>query len=88
MSPDDRELAIFDTGVIHVVRTDGSGMRDLDVGTHVTYGPRWSPDGTRILYEKLVGQDDYEIFSVNPDGSDPRSITDTAAVDEALCFVT
>jgi Tol biopolymer transport system component len=87
MSADDRELVFFDTGVIHVVNTDGSGMRDLAVGTDATYGPRWSPNGTRILYEKMQG-DGHEIFSVDPDGSDVRNLTDTPSVDEALCFVT
>jgi Tol biopolymer transport system component len=36
--------------------------------------PDWSPDGSRIVFERQFEDKPFEIFSVKPDGSDLRQI--------------
>ena len=42
--------------------------------------PRWSPDGARILYETHRGGD-WNIYSVNADGTNPVNLTNNPADD-------
>jgi Tol biopolymer transport system component len=37
---------------INVVRADGTGRRELSDSSYVSEGPRWSADGTRILFRR------------------------------------
>jgi hypothetical protein len=44
----------------------------------------WSPDGTKILYSADVGSGqatDVEVFTMNPDGSDQRRLTNSQGFD-------
>jgi Tol biopolymer transport system component/tRNA A-37 threonylcarbamoyl transferase component Bud32 len=52
---------------------------ELDVEDAVQ--PTWSPHGHRLAYWRSAGQAWREIFTVNPDGSDPVRITTDADVD-------
>jgi TolB protein len=52
--------------MLHVVRADGSGERQLVVGEH----PDWSPDGSRLAY-----QDQSQIWVVNADGTGAVKLT-------------
>jgi len=47
--------------------------------------PRWSPDGTRILYSSTQ-TGNYEIFVMNADGSGQQQLTNNAARDEYAAF--
>lgn len=46
------------------------------------YDPRLSPDGEKIVFERLVNDDsphgNYDIFSINVDGSNERQLTNTS----------
>ena len=35
--------------------------------------PRWSPDGGRIVLTRKVDYEDYDIFTIGPDGSDLKT---------------
>jgi TolB protein len=89
-SPDSRQIAF--TGeytpkgsAIFVVNTDGSGLARLTSPTGYTDDvlPDWSPDGTRIAFERdrydvrEGGGDDtrFVIITMKPDGTDQRVIT-------------
>jgi dipeptidyl aminopeptidase/acylaminoacyl peptidase len=52
----------------------GAGGREPRKVTSMAERPRWSPDGKRIYY---TGTQDgsSQIWSINPDGTDPRQIT-------------
>ena len=47
--------------------------------------PSWSPDGTRFVYSLRVGVDQqFDLFSVAADGSDPQRLTHTLRRDEVF----
>ena len=55
---------------IYVVNADGTGLVNLTNGSGSNRLPRWSPDGTRIVFTS--GD---HIFVMNADGSDRRALT-------------
>jgi Tol biopolymer transport system component len=74
---------------IYTIHPDGTQFRQI---THyavirgvtiATYGARWSPDGTRIVFAHRDpyttigpdGQPHADVFEMNPDGSDVVQIT-------------
>lgn len=68
---------------IHVMRTDGTGVRALTNTLGESSLPVWSPDARRIAFvssrdtvsgERRVGQ----LYVMNADGSSPRRLTDRA----------
>jgi Tol biopolymer transport system component len=64
------------------VGSDGTGLTrvPLDLGGRV-YQPRWSPDGTTIVFGlRVSGQTD--IYTIRPDGSGLTQLTHTRGVDE------
>jgi len=53
--------------------------------------PRWSPDGTHIVYASdegrdLEGQINYDIWMMNADGSAPTQLTTNGSRDDSPCF--
>jgi Tol biopolymer transport system component len=62
---------------IFVVRTNGTGRRQLTNDFHKDRCPRWSPDGERIaFYSNRSGSN--EIWTINPDGSGLQQLTETS----------
>jgi len=68
---------------VYVVRADGNG--ELDVSNDATddeYWPSWSPDGTRLAFQRAVyrptGELANQLVTVDPDGRF-NSVTDPAA---------
>lgn len=49
----------------------------LDAPDDIDYSPRWSPDGSQILFISNRAEN-MEIFSMNPDGSEITQVTDGA----------
>ena len=79
-SPDGKWLAYYlsrEQEDIFVMRTDGSGLRQLTDDAYYDRVPEWSPDGKNIaFYSNRSGN--YEIWSINPDGSELKQLTFTA----------
>jgi Tol biopolymer transport system component len=80
LSPDGGWLAFdaFGSGRedIIVIRTDGTGRRQLTDDPYRDRCPRWSPDGKKIcFYSNRSGS--YEIWTIEPDGSGLQRLTDT-----------
>ena len=59
---------------IHVMNADGSDVRKLTNSVDGSSTPRWSPDGTRIVFSR---RDDprVRVYVMNADGTDLRPVT-------------
>jgi len=83
VSPDDQWVAFsFVPGGgqadIAVIRTDGTGLRQLTNEPHfANFNPRWSPDGSALaFYSSRSGK--FELWSIHPDGSGLHQLTDAS----------
>jgi Tol biopolymer transport system component len=72
---------------------DGDGLRIMNVSTGaittLTTGydnfPLWSPRGDLIMFSRIE-KGDYEIFTIRPDGTDPRRLTWTPGNDAHMSW--
>ncbi len=82
MSPDGRRF------VYRSFDADGEGLRIMDIDTRkvttLTSGydnfPLWSPRGDLIMFSRLA-QGDYEIYTIKPDGTGVRRLTNARGND-------
>ncbi|HEX2644371.1 MAG TPA: protein kinase [Thermoanaerobaculia bacterium] len=78
VSPDGRWFA-FDTAGpqedLFLVRTDGREDRQLTDDPFKDRLPRWSPDGSRIVFYSERGGDTYQLWEIRPDGTGLRQLT-------------
>jgi Tol biopolymer transport system component len=82
-SPDGTQLAInpdVNMGKIIAINADGSGERTIIEHDYLTYGPIWSPDGTRLLFYGQRTQPDsgnvrFELFMTQADGNGLTRLT-------------
>lgn len=63
-------------------RLDGSERLQLTSGTLHAADPRWSPDGTQIVFSGGPGGHASRIYSVSSAGGAPEPLTDGSAIDE------
>jgi len=82
MSPDGRRF------VYRTFGPDGDGLRIMDLQTKtvtkLTEGydnfPLWSPRGDLIMFSRVIDHD-YEIYTIKPDGTDVRRLTNAPGND-------
>ena len=60
-----------------MVKPDGSLLRRITEDEARDHLPRWSPDGSQIAYMSTRGGR-FEIWTIRPDGSDPRQVTEAS----------
>lgn len=56
-----------------IARRDGTGLKKLTNGAT----PRWSPDGSRLLFvrsSEVVPNEDFDIYLINPDGNNEQKL--------------
>jgi len=63
-----------------VVNEDGSGLSEITSPDMLAYGPSWSPDGTRIVFDgderkPTAGLWATDLYTIRPDGTDMRRLT-------------
>jgi Tol biopolymer transport system component len=77
-SPDGKWLvlaAITPNEDLFIVRSDGSGLRQLTNDIAFDRFPRWSPDGKRLAFQSNRGGA-WEAWAINPDGSSLVALTE------------
>jgi Tol biopolymer transport system component len=77
-------------GSICKIQVDGTGFTKLtdgpDKGTDDRQ-PNWSPSGDAILFQRRIpGSDNWDIYTMNPDGTGLKQITGTDASDTDASF--
>jgi Tol biopolymer transport system component len=89
-SPDGSQI-VFTKGGRHdrnvfIVGADGSDPTRLtDTPNRYEYTPAFSPQGDRIAYCRVIGNDPFspcDIWIMNADGTEPTRITETSRIDE------
>jgi Tol biopolymer transport system component len=65
------------TSEIYVMNADGSALTRLTTNEFQDWGPRWSPDGKRIVWASSLTQPgfDFDIYTMNADGSGRKNLT-------------
>jgi dipeptidyl aminopeptidase/acylaminoacyl peptidase len=63
---------------IYVMNADGTGQTRLTNNAASDFEPAWSPDGTKIAFNR-----GFDIFVMNADGSEPTRLTFAAAMNIA-----
>ena len=67
--------ADFTKADLWLVHPDGSGLRQITSDPAEEIYPRWSPDGTRIVYNKRIAPGILGIMVMNADGTGSRLIS-------------
>lgn len=76
-SPDDRQLAFANEGVLYVVNADGTNQHQIGDDSHTRDGPVWSPDGSLIAYTGQPIGDPYNnnsLYVITPDGRNDTNL--------------
>ena len=83
-SPDDNYIAFtrwspgsWDDGDVYIMDPTGSNVVQLTVDPANDSRPTWYPDGDKILFNS-TRDGNYEIYSMNPDGSDQLPLMSTS----------
>jgi Tol biopolymer transport system component len=71
---------------IFVMNADGSLVRQITFSAFDDENPAWSPDGKRIVFQRdldpVVGQVNYDIFTMKADGSNQQNRTNDPALQD------
>ncbi len=78
-SPDESQLVHDDVGAVTedlwIMNRDGTAKRRLTSDPFRDRSPAWSPHGDQIAFFSDRGGGMYNVWTIRPDGSDPRQLT-------------
>jgi TolB protein len=74
-SPDGEALVFTQKDDLWLVRTDGTGLRQLTSTRAAEFSPAWSPDGRAIAFAKAVTNEASAIYIMAADGTELRPLT-------------
>src|SRR5262249_45136902 len=85
-SPDGKRIAYHKSYQVYVAKADGSGARQVKTGQPFNFVPRWSPDGSELLF--LSGRHyDCHPHVVRADGSGLRKLADRGGYKGVIDFL-
>jgi hypothetical protein len=74
---------------LFTMSTDGSDVKQITQGDEVDWFPRFSPDGSKVLFcrskqgwvseRDANASDKWDIFTIDPDGSNPKKVAKDAS---------
>jgi TolB protein len=79
-SDDDLQPPKKNASEIYVLDLKTRKLSTVISGGTNTY-PSWSPDGSKIVFRKMLGEMNSEVFVANADGTDQRNLTSHPAFD-------
>ena len=79
-SDDDLQPPLKNTSEIYALDIRTKKLTTLISGGTNTY-PSWSPDGKQIVFRRMLGELNSEVFVANSDGSEQRNLTSHPAFD-------
>ena len=77
-SPDGKKI-VFNTNSdypkspkaeVYIINADGSGLTNLTSNSAADVNPAWSPDGTKIVFSSDRDGGDFDLYTMDSDGSD------------------
>lgn len=72
---------------IYIMSKEGSETRMLPDNTaNSTAYPRWSPDGSKIVFTTMTGDSSADIYTINADGSNLTNLTNNDFLDVQPCW--
>ena len=79
ISPDGQKIAFESdrTGALQIWMADADGSRAQQMTFFtdaITGTPRWSPDGSQIVFDSRIGFEDSAIYVIGRDGGTPRKL--------------
>ena len=77
-----RELLVELDEEVYVINADGTGRTALTDNSASDLNVDWSPDGTKITFVSNRDGGDYDIYTMDADGSDVAQVTTNSAVDD------
>ncbi len=60
---------------IYIMTANGTHLQRVTKNGDYNVGPSWSPKGDRILYCRREGDNSFQIYSINPDGTGETRLT-------------
>jgi TolB protein len=66
---------------IYTISPEGSYRKQLTHFGGVNTYPNYSPDGTRIVFRKVLGEKNSEVWIMQSDGRNPKNLTNNPAFD-------